>query len=357
MSQRDFRRVLVSPSTSVRETIRVMNAGAMEIVLVVDGQGCLAGTITDGDVRRGLVRDLSLEAPVEDLMHRQPVTASPGTPREEILRTLQVRDLRHMPIVEADGTLVGLELLTDLIGRPEGRDNPVLILAGGLGTRLRPLTEDMPKPLLPVGPRSLLETLIEQVAGYGFRDFYVAVGYRAEQVERLLGDGSHLQVHIRYLREPEPLGTAGPIRLLRDALTRPFLVVNGDLLTKANFGHLLAFHAAEKHDLTIGVTAYTHRVPFGVVEVARGLVVALEEKPEQSWLISAGMYVLEPAMASMVPNQGPFDMPALIRAALAGGGRVGTFPVHEYWLDVGAPEEYRRAHAEYPQHFERRATP
>jgi len=352
MSHRDFRRVLVSPGTSIGDTIRAMDVGAMEIVLVVDGQGRLAGTVTDGDVRRGLLRGVTLETAVETVMHRNPLTAPPDMPREEILRLLQARDLRHMPIVDEAGTLVGLESLVDLIGRPEGRDNPVLILAGGLGTRLRPLTEDMPKPLLPVGPRSLLETLIGEVASYGFRDFYLAVGYRAEQVERHLGDGSHLQVRIHYLREPEPLGTAGPIRLVEGELTRPFLVVNGDLLTKANFGHLMAFHASERHDLTLGVTPYTHRVPFGVVEVSKGTVVALEEKPEQSWLVSAGMYVLEPGVAALVPPRGRFDMPALVRAVLAGGGRVGAFPVHEYWLDVGAPEEYRRAHADYPRHFE-----
>lgn len=355
MSRQDFHGVLVGPDTSIGHTIRVMDAGAMEIALVVDAEGRLAGTVTDGDVRRGLLRGITLETPVAAVMHRNPLTAPPGMPREEMLRLLQARDLRHMPIVDEAGTLVGLELLADLIGRPEGRDNPVLILAGGLGTRLRPLTEDTPKPLLPVGPRSLLETLIEQVASYGFRDFYLAVGYRAEQVERHLGDGSHLQVRIRYLRESEPLGTAGPIRLLSDELSRPFLVVNGDLLTKANFGHLMAFHAAEKHDVTLGVTPYTHRVPFGVVEVSKGTVVALEEKPEQTWLVSAGMYVLEPGVAALVPPQGRFDMPALIRAVLAGGGRAGAFPVHEYWLDVGAPEEYQRAHADYPRHFEGRA--
>ncbi len=357
MSTPDYHRILVSPSTSVREAIRVMDAGAMEIVLVVDDEGRLAGTVTDGDVRRGLLRGVTLDAPVQTVMHARPVTAPPGTPREQIFRILQARDLRHIPIVDGTGTLVGLELLTDFVGRPEGRDNPVLILAGGLGKRLRPMTEEMPKPLLPVGPRSLLETLIQEVAGYGFRDFYLAAGYRAEQLEGRLGDGSHLQVRIRYLLEPEPLGTAGPIRLLRDELTRPFLVVNGDLLTKANFGHMLDFHLSEKHDLTIGVTAYTHRVPFGVVEVARGLVVALEEKPEQTCLVSAGMYVLNPAVAVMVPLHGAFDMPALIRAVLAGGGQVGAFPVHEYWLDIGAPEEYRRAHAEYYQHFEKRKAP
>lgn len=357
MTTRDYRSILVSTSTSIGDAIRLMDASAMEIVLVVDGRGRLAGTVTDGDVRRGLLRGVTLDAPVQTVMHARPLTAPPGTPREEILRTLQARHLRHMPIVDEAGSLVGLELLGDLIGRPEGRENPVVILAGGLGTRLRPLTEDTPKPLLPVGSRSLLETLIEQVASYGFRDLYLAVGYRADQVERQLGDGSRLQVRIRYVREPEPLGTAGAIRLLQGELRHPFLVVNGDLLTKANFGHLLDFHHSEKYDLTMGVTSYHHRVPFGVVEVAKGLVVALEEKPEQSWLVSAGMYVLNPSVVTLVPSQGPFDMPALIRAVLARGRQVGAFPVHEYWLDVGAPEEYQRAHTEYPQHFERRTAP
>jgi dTDP-glucose pyrophosphorylase len=351
MKKRDHHSILVGTSATIEDTIRVMDAGAMALALVVDGEGRLLGTVTDGDVRRGLLRGLRLADPVERVMHAGPVTAPPGTPRDELLRIMRHREIGQLPLVDDQGRVVGLELLGDLIAQPGVKDSPVLILAGGLGTRLRPLTADTPKPLLTVGNRPLLEVLIEQIAGYGFRNFFLAVNYRAEQVEASLKDGRRLGVSIRYLRETKPLGTAGAIRLARPDLTLPFLVVNGDLLTKANFDHLLAHHVSEGCDLTVAIKEYTQRIPYGVVRLEGGIVVAMEEKPVQACFVNAGMYVLDPGVTSLVPEQGSFDMPDLIRTVLDRGGRVGGFPILEYWLDIGAHEDYERANGEYHQHF------
>jgi dTDP-glucose pyrophosphorylase len=351
MTKRDFRSILVPATLSIEETIRAMDAGAMALALVVDGEGRLLGTVTDGDVRRGLLRGVRLTDSVAQIMHEGPATASPGTPRDEILRMLRHRDLEHLPIVDERGCVVGLELLGDLVGEPPTRENPILILAGGLGTRLRPLTADTPKPLLAVGNRPLLEVLIERIAEYGFRNFLISVNYLADRIEAHLADGRHLGVAIRYLREGEPLGTAGPIRLAQEELTLPFLVVNGDLLTKANFDHLLAQHLRAGCDLTVAVKEYAHRIPYGVVRLEGGFVVAMEEKPLHSCFINAGIYVLDPAVINLIPERGRFDMPDLIRALLARKGRVAGFSIQEYWLDIGAHEDYRRANGEYDQHF------
>ena len=351
MGKRDFRSILVAPSLTIEETIRVMDAGAMALALVVDGGGKLLGTVTDGDVRRGLLRGIHLTDSVEQIMHAGPTAAPPGTPRDEILRILRHRDLEHLPIVDEQGRVVGLELLGDLIGQPPVKENPIVILAGGQGTRLRPLTADTPKPLLAVGNRPVLEVLIQRIAEYGFKNFLVSVNYLADRIEACLSDGGRLGVAIRYVRESEPLGTAGPIRLAKEDLTLPFLVVNGDLLTKANFDHLLAHHITRGCDLTVGIKEYAQRIPYGVVRLEGGHVVAMEEKPLHSCFINAGMYVLDPGVISLIPERGRFDMPDLIRTLLDRGGRVVGFPVQEYWLDIGEHEDYRRANGEYPLHF------
>ena len=337
--------MLVPPAVSIQDVIRVMDAGAMAIALVVDGHGRVLGTVTDGDVRRGMLRGLRLDAPVELIMHRDPVTALQGSARGTLLSLMRHHQVEHLPVTDESGRVVGLEVLSDFIGQPPAKDNVVVVFAGGLGTRLRPLTDSTPKPLLKVGDRSLLDALIAQIASYGFRRFLIAVNHQAEVLERQLGHGERAGVQIQYLRESAPLGTVGAVRLAAAHLSaHPFFVVNGDLLTKVNFEHLLAFHDARHFDMTVAVKPYEVRIPYGVVQLADGEVVYdLEEKPSRSYLVNAGIYVLSPAVIPLIPATGRFDMPDLIREALRTNRRIGGFPIHEYWLDVGEHVEYARA--------------
>jgi NDP-sugar pyrophosphorylase family protein len=320
-----------------------MDAGAMAIALVVDGQGCLLGTVTDGDVRRGMLRGLRLEEPVSEVMHRAPVTAPHGSPKDELLLLMRQRQIEHLPITDAQGRVVGLELLSALLGRPVKRENMVVIFAGGRGSRLRPLTDGTPKPLLDVGGRPLLSLMIDQMAAYGFRKFLIAIRHHADLLERQLGTGEQAGVLIDYLREPEPLGTAGALRLAKEQLTSPFLVVNGDLLTKVNFEHLLEFHESQQFDMTIAVKAHEVRIPYGVVQLANGEVHDLEEKPIRSFFVNAGIYVLNPSVLAVMPTEGRYDMTDLIQDALQQKRRVGGFPLHEYWLDIGRRADYEAA--------------
>ncbi len=340
---RDFRSVWVAPTDLLREVIRVMDAAAMAIALVVDGQGRLLGTVTDGDVRRGMLRGLRLEDPVERVMHRTPITARPDSPREDLLLLMRQRQIEHLPLVDQLDRVVGLVLLDDLIGRPREKGNRVILLAGGLGSRLRPLTEVTPKPLLEIGDHRVLPLLIDQIAGYGFREFLVAVNHQAELLERQLGNGEEAGVRIRYLREPIPLGTVGAVRMAQQELDRPFLVVNGDLLTKINFEHLLEFHLSQPFDLTLAIKEYPVQIPYGVVELTEGQVVHFKEKPSQSYFVNAGIYALNPSVIPLIPDSGRYDMTDLIQAALLRGMKVGGFPIHEYWLDIGQPQDYRQA--------------
>ncbi len=326
-----------------------MDTGAMGFLLVTDPEGLLLGTVTDGDVRRGLLRGLKLDDAVGGVMNKNPVTASEGGSREDLAVIIRRREIGIVPLLDSKGRVTGLEFLNP----PEvpEKDNLVVILAGGVGKRLRPLTLDTPKPLIKVGGSPLLDVLIQQIATHGFRRFLVAVNHQAEMVEQHLRNGDRLGVEIRYIREQEPLGTVGAVRLAKKELLEPFLVVNGDILTKINFSHLMSFHLENNYAATLAVKPYEVQVPYGVVRLSDGVVCSLEEKPRQSFSVNAGIYVLDPSMVELIPPSGPCDMPDLICAALDRKLRVGGFPIQEYWLDIGSPMDYAQAQKAFDEHF------
>jgi dTDP-glucose pyrophosphorylase len=323
----------------------VLDQSALQIVLVVDPTEKLVGTVTDGDIRRGLLRDLSQNASVEEVMNRTPLTAPQGLSRQELIETLRRHDLRHVPIVDRAGRVVGLEADSELYEGVE-KDNWVVLMAGGLGQRLRPLTDDVPKPLLAVGDRPLLEIIIDRFIVQGFRRFFISVNYRAEMVMSHFGDGARLGCEIRYLEELEPLGTAGAIGLLPEMPKDPFVVMNGDLLTTVDFDRLVSFHADHAGDLTLCVRRYSHQIPYGVAEIRDSQVVNIVEKPSHDCYISGGIYVLSPTVLPRLKPTRRIDMPDLMRDLIASGRRVAAFPVTEYWIDIGRIEDLERARSE-----------
>lgn len=339
----EIRAICVDAATPLREAIQAMDHGGEGIVLVVDADGRLQGTVTDGDVRRGILRGVRLDDSVQQIVCAHPTTVAHGSPREDLLRLMQQHGVEHLPVVDHAGRVAGLELMSELLARPRDKETPVAIVAGGLGTRLRPLTDDTPKALLKVGDRPLLEVLIDQLVGYGFRNVVLIVHHQAEMIERQLGNGQALGARIQYVRERKPLGTVGGLRLAAPHVTAPCLVVNGDLLTRVNFEHLLNFHERQQCDLTMAVKEYDVQIPYGVVQLSDGLVCHLEEKPSQRLFVNAGIYVLDPSLISLIPEDEPYDMTQLIQAALAERRRVASFPIHEYWLDVGRTHDYAQA--------------
>ena len=330
--------------------MRVIDRGAMRIALVTDGSGHLLGVATDGDIRRALLRHTPLDAPVSRIMTHEPVVAQVDDDRGTRRRAMEQRGLDHLPVVDAEGRLIGLETLRDVIARPR-LDNPVVLMAGGLGTRLGSLTAKRPKPLLTVGARPILETILLSIAAAGFHRFHIAVNYRAEMIMRHFGDGSRFGVEISYLKEKERLGTAGPLSLLPETPELPLLVMNGDILTKVDFASLLRFHRERAADATMCVREYGYEVPFGTVNVVDGYAVHLAEKPVQQFFINAGIYMLEPHMLERVPAGRYFDMPELLQALIDDGGRLSVFPIHEYWQDIGRPEDFEEARANFKTSF------
>lgn len=325
-----------------------MSDSSFQAAFVLDERDVLRGIVTDGNVRKALLKDAGLEAPVVDVMTPSPRTIADHATRAEALAVMRAERIHQLPVVDAEGRMVGLHTIDDLIGSRR-RTTPVVLMAGGLGTRLAPLTDEVPKPMLRVGGKPILETIVEATVAQGFARIYVSLNYKAEVIERHFGDGARFGAEISYLHEPERLGTAGALSLLPRDLAEPVVVMNGDLLTRISLDALMEFHERERAVATMVVREDRFQLPYGVVEVDGSRIVDVREKPSQRHLVNAGIYVVSPEAVARVPRGEYYDMPSLF-AALAGEGRhTAAFPLHEYWIDVGRLEELERAQREWPR--------
>lgn len=342
---KNWKEILIEPSKSIREALLKIDAAGSQMVLVTGQDMRLVGTVSDGDIRRGLLKGLSLSDSVEKCMHRQPHAARAGDSPDSVLALMRRERLHQMPVVDAHDRVVGLEVLDDYL-LPTARENWVVLMAGGLGTRLGELTKAMPKPMLPVGDRPLLETIVRRFVDQGFRNFYLSVNYMAEVIENHFGDGERFGARIRYVRETKRMGTAGSLSLLPEPPAEPMIVANGDLLANIDYAHMLDVHVDSGVAATMGVSEYEFQVPYGVVCEENGFVRRIEEKPVHKSLISAGVYVLSPSSLALVPTDTFFDMPSLFEALIARDRKVSTYKVHGYWLDIGAIPDYQKANSD-----------
>ena len=350
----DWKRITLTPDTSIREALLNLDRSSMQIVLVADAAGRLLGTVTDGDLRRALLRGATLESPVEQAMNREPCV---GRQQESPLiwqQRMQRNALRHLPILDRDGRLV--DLIHDKPKGPARWPNPVVLMLGGLGMRLRPLTRKVPKPMLMVGDKPILETILEHVAQQGFSHFYFCINYLGEMIRDHFGDGSRWGVQIEYVEEKQRLGTAGALGLLENPPEQDILVMNGDLLTKADLGALLSFHREHRHQATVCVREHRQQVPYGVMEMNGTRITRLVEKPIYRYFVNAGIYALSPEAVERVPKNRPYDMPQLLSDLMRRQLPVGGFPLTEYWLDIGQLPDFERAQADFDLHFSRIAS-
>lgn len=345
-----WEKTLIGPETSLREALQTIDNTGSQMALVVDEQRRLLGTLSDGDVRRALLRGMALSNCVSQAMHSNPTCAQAGEERAALLARMRQLGLHQIPVLDADRTVVGLAIVDDFITTPT-RENWVVIMAGGLGTRLAELTRHTPKPMLKVGSRPLLETIVRSYADQGFRRFYFAVNYKAEQIEQHFGHGESLGIEIRYLRENKRMGTAGALSLLPERPDLPLVVTNADLLTKEDYGDMVGQHTIAGADATMGVRQYEMQVPFGVVNEREGRIVSIEEKPTQVYTVSAGMYVLSPSVLDLVPPDRFFDMPALFDAMVERRMHTRCHRIDGYWLDIGRLPDYERANEDFKTMF------
>jgi len=341
---------MIGPDSTLRDALIVIDRTGTQMALVVDAQRRLLGTLSDGDVRRGLIQGMDLDAPVGRAMHTNPLTGSVSDSRDVFLGLMRKAGIHQLPIVDAGRRVVGLELLDEFFA-PRAKNNWVVLMAGGLGARLRELTESTPKPMLLVGGRPLLETIMRGFIDQGFRRFYFAVNYKAEVIERHFGDGQSMGVEISYLRETKRMGTAGALSLLPEAPSDPILVANGDLLVKADFGEMLDEHVRAGAAATMAVREYEFQIPYGVVRHEAGTIAGIEEKPIQRSLVSAGIYVLSPPVLNMVPRGAFYDMPMLFEELIARGAVARCYTVRGYWMDVGRLQDYQQANNDFPKEF------
>lgn len=340
----------VSLGTTLKETIIIIEENAMQIALIVDEQDRLMGTVTDGDIRRGILKGIALEDAVEKIMNSNPLIATIHDKNENILSKLKSRKLRQIPIVDDYRKLVGLETLESLIN-VDPTDNIVVLMAGGLGSRLRPLTDDKPKPLLEVGGKPILETILESFIENGFSNFFIAVNYKSDMIRDYFGDGSKWGVNIDYIHEEKRMGTAGALSLLPFKPTKPFFVMNGDLLAKINFRFLLDFHKENASKATMCVREFEMQIPYGVVNVDKQRLIAIEEKPIHKSFVSAGVYVLDPIALDFIPDNTFYDMPTLFEEIISRKKNASVFPLQGYWCDIGRLEDYDKANLEFDSVF------
>lgn len=339
-----WRQAVLTADATIEQVIRNLDQVAIKIALIVNARNELEGTISDGDVRRGLLKGLTLASPVTTILHRQPFVVPPKLGRELVMRLMVANKIQQIPVVDEQNHVIGLHLW-DEITTPVVRPNLMVIMAGGAGTRLRPETEHCPKPLLPVAGKPMLEHIIERAKLEGFRHFVLAIHYLGDLIEAHFGDGSRLGVHIDYLREQTPLGTAGALGLLSPRPDAPFVVTNGDVLTDIHYGELLDFHLRHNAAATMAIRVHEWQHPYGVVQTQGVDIVGFEEKPVTRSHINAGVYALSPEAFSVMQAGQPCDMPGVFERLQERGVRTVAYPMHEPWLDVGRPDDLKAAQA------------
>jgi len=342
--------IKLSVNSTIKDALQTINNGGLQVAIVVDENDALVGTVTDGDIRRGLLNGLDLNSSVSLVVHKSPSVASVGDTKESILKIALAKKLHKIPLVDELGKLVGIEDIEDII-RPVSKTNRVVLMVGGLGTRLRPLTQDTPKPMLKVGNKPILQTIVEKFAEYGFVNITMCVNFNASIIRDYFGDGKEFGVNIDYVLEQKRMGTAGALSLLKERPSEPFFVMNGDLLTNVNFEHILNYHTRNKATATMCVREYDYEVPYGVVKMNDNKIIEIAEKPVQKFFVSAGIYMLSPEILDIIPQDEFYDMPTLFEKAIAQDKNVISFPIHEYWIDIGRLEEYQKANEEYAKVF------
>jgi dTDP-glucose pyrophosphorylase len=346
-SETIWRRAILPPDATIQQAISKLDEAAIKIVLMVNEVGELEGTISDGDIRRALLKGLDLNSSIASVIHRNALVVPPELGRDVVVQMMLANKIQQIPIVDGHHRLVGLHLWDEIV-TPSVRPNIMVIMAGGMGTRLRPHTENCPKPLVPIAGKPMLEHIIDRAKVEGFRHFVLAIHYLGHMIEDYFGNGERFHVQINYLREQSPLGTAGALGLLNPVPDAPFVVTNGDVITDIRYGELLDFHVRHKAAATMAVRVHEWQHPFGVVQTQGVEIVGFEEKPVARSHINAGVYALDPSALSVLSADARCDMPTLFERLQATSRRTVAYPMHEPWLDVGRPDDLVAANSVKP---------
>ena len=342
ISENIWRKALLSSLGSIEDAIKILIDTALRIVLITDSDLKLVGTVTDGDIRRGLLRGLTIGSPILEVINTKPIVVPQNFAREVVLKIMSSNEIFQIPVVDEDLKLVGLHLRDEQV-TPAARDNVMVIMAGGRGTRLLPKTEKTPKPMLLLAGKPILEHIINRAKAAGITEFILTIHHLGEVIEEHFGNGQSLGVKISYIKEKTPLGTAGALGLIDPKPDKPILVANGDVLTDIRYGDILEFHSQNDAMATMAVQVYESQNPFGVVQTNGITIAGYEEKPIIKSLVNAGVYVLNPSTLDFLDKSTECDMPALFETLRAEGLNTIAFPLHEKWLDLGSPSDLAKA--------------
>ena len=349
---KNLKKLLINYQKSMLEAMQLINENCMGILLVVNEDNKLLGTITDGDIRRAILSGCELSSSINEIYTKSCVYTYKSTSVGEVKFSFIEKKIKLLPVVDKDKIVIDYYEIDDLIDYNKlEKENPVLIMAGGLGSRMSPLTDNLPKPMLKVGSKPILQIIIEQFRSYGFKNILISVNYKADIIENYFRDGKDFGVSIKYIKETKRLGTAGAISLAKKYLTKPFFVINGDILTTVNFYNFLQYHTENNYIMTIGSRTYETQIPYGVINIEESCVTALEEKPIISHLVSGGVYVLNPEVIDTIPKDQYFDITQLINMLIDNKAKVGNFPITEYWMDIGKVADYYKANNDIEKYF------
>jgi dTDP-glucose pyrophosphorylase len=333
-----WRQAILSINSSIEDAIHILNMAALKIVLVIDEIGTLIGTISDGDIRRGLLQGLTLKSPIESIIHFDPIVVNAELNRDAVVKLMKTNKIQQIPIVDQKRQVIGLHLW-DEMSAPPARSNIMVIMAGGKGTRLHPDTENCPKPMLLIGGKPILEHIIARAKVEGISHFVFAIYHLGNMIEEYFGNGERFGVKIEYLREDLPLGTAGALSLLHPIPDSAFIVTNGDVITDVHYGELIDFHQQHQAKATMAVRAHEWQNPFGVVETRGIEIIGYEEKPIFRSQINAGVYVIEPSVLELLQTAEACDMPTLFERLKLKSEKVAAYLIYELWLDIGRPAD------------------
>jgi len=345
----NLQNMMLDSSKTIKDALELINSNEIKLILVVNKDLSLLGTITDGDLRRFLLQGSGIASPILHAMNKEPITGNISQSHEELIHLMSLHEISAIPIIDDDGSILDVETaFKDNIVRNDTYENPVFLMAGGLGTRLQPLTDNNPKPMLKVGGKPLLELILKNFVDHGFSNFYISVQYLPEIIKDYFGDGEKFGVTINYIEETEPLGTGGALGLLpKFNKNLPIIVMNGDILTSVDFPALLDYHHKHKGIATMCVRDYEYQVPFGVVEGEETKILSMHEKPIQKWQVNAGIYVLNNSIAESAEKNTRIDMTDILSNNISVGNAVHMFPIYEYWLDIGRLEDFNKAQIDY----------
>jgi dTDP-glucose pyrophosphorylase len=347
---KNWQTTLIRPDTTLRQALSAIDAAGRQMAIVVDESGRLVGTLSDGDIRRWLIGGGTIDQLAGEVCNRQPTTAPRTASPTELMAMMRARGVHQMPVVDETGHVVGLSTVDDFLQYPD-REELVVVMVGGLGSRMGALTQATPKPMLPVGDKPVLQVIVEQFRQQGFRNFCFAINYLGDQIVSHFGDGSRFDVRIDYLREEKRMGTAGALSLLPPGITTPIVVANGDLLLREDFSRALDRHIEAEADATVMVRDYQMQVPFGVISETDGMIREIVEKPVHTFKVNAGVYFLNPCVLPLVPANSFYDLPDLFNTCVSAGMHTAAHSVTGYWIDIGQVADYERAQREYDEAF------